>query len=101
MCARLMFLATLLACLASSPVKAQGLAEALKGFLHDDAVATLHVRSFYFDKTNPQWPNNVAWAGGGWVGYESGWLYDTLQAGAVGYTTSPSGHQRIPAARRY
>lgn len=71
------------------PVNAQSFAEALKGFLHDDAVATLHFRSFYFDKTNPQLPNNVAWAGGGWVGYDTGWLYDTLQVGAVGYTTQP------------
>lgn len=71
------------------PVNAQSLAEALKGFVYDDAVATLHFRSFYLDKTNPQPPNNVAWAGGGWLGYESGWLYDTLQIGAVGYTTQP------------
>ena len=81
--------AILLSAWAALPAKAQALGEALARFLYDDAVATLHFRSFYFDKTNPQWPNNVAWAGGGWVGYESGWLYDTLQAGAVAYTTQP------------
>lgn len=68
---------------------AQPLGEALKGFIHDDAVAMVHLRSFYFDRTNPMPPNNAAWAGGGWVGYQSGWLYDTLQVGAIGYTTQP------------
>lgn len=74
---------------AAWPAGAQGLESALKTFLHDDAVATVHLRSFYFDRTNPHLPNYVAWAGGGWVGYQSGWLYDTLQVGAVGYTTQP------------
>lgn len=80
--------ALLWAC-AAAPVHAQSLGDALKSFVHDDAIATVHLRSFYFDRTNPQWPNNVAWAGGGWLGYESGWLYDTLKIGGVGYTTQP------------
>lgn len=81
--------AALLMPCAAWPAGAQGLGSALKTFLHDDAIATVHLRSFYFDRTNPQLPNYVAWAGGGWVGYQSGWLYDTLQVGAVGYTTQP------------
>ena len=70
-------------------MNAQPLGDALKSFLHDDAVATLHLRSMYDDRTNPHFPNYVAWAGGGWVGYETGWLYDILQLGGVAYTTQP------------
>lgn len=75
--------------LAAWPAGAQSLGEALKGFLHDDAVATIHLRSYFLDRTNPQPPNNAAWAGGGWIGYESGWLANALQFGAVGYTSQP------------
>ena len=68
---------------------AQELGADLKRFVHDDAVATIHLRSYFLDRTNPQPPNNAAWAGGGWIGYESGWLLNTLQVGAVGYTSQP------------
>lgn len=68
---------------------AQELGAELKRFVHDDAVATIHLRSYFLDRTNPQPPNNAAWAGGGWIGYESGWLLNTLQVGAVGYTSQP------------
>lgn len=68
---------------------AQELGADLKRFVHDDAVATVHLRSYFLDRTNPQPPNDAAWAGGGWVGYESGWLLNTLQMGAVGYTSQP------------
>ena len=34
-------------------------------------------------------PNNVGWAGGGWVGYETGWLFDAVRFGIVGYTSIP------------
>ena len=37
-----------------------GLRGELKRFLHDEAKATLHVRSFFFDKVNPKPPDNVA-----------------------------------------
>lgn len=68
---------------------AQSIGSELGNFLHDEAMATLHFRSYFFDRSNAQPPNNVAWAGGGWIGYQSGWLFDTLQLGAVGYTTQP------------
>ncbi|MBN9535524.1 MAG: hypothetical protein J0H77_02305, partial [Alphaproteobacteria bacterium] len=80
---------TLLSCVAAVPATAQSLGDALKRFIHDDATATVHLRSFYMDRTNVAPPNYVAWAGGGWLGYQSGWLYDTMQVGAVGYTTQP------------
>jgi hypothetical protein len=67
----------------------QSLGHDLKRFLHDDAVATVHLRSYFLDRTNPQPPNNAAWAGGGWIGYETGWLWNALKLGAVGYTSQP------------
>lgn len=66
-----------------------GLSGELKRFLHDEARATVRVRSYFFDRIGPRPPFSVALAGGGWVGLESGWLYDTFQIGAVGYTTQP------------
>jgi hypothetical protein len=72
-----------------APARAQGFGEALKQGLYDDATLTFHVRSYYFDRTNPSPPNNVAWAGGGWVGYETGWFFDILRFGVVGYTAQP------------
>lgn len=86
---RLWILTALSSFIVTMPAMAQSLGEALKSFIHDDATATVHLRSFYMDRTNVTPPNYVAWAGGGWIGYESGWLYDTLQIGAVGYTTQP------------
>jgi hypothetical protein len=71
------------------PAPAGTLGGELKRFLYDDAVAHVHVRSFFMDRLNPAPPNNAAWAGGGWVGLETGWLYDAIRFGAVGYTTQP------------
>jgi hypothetical protein len=71
------------------PGYAQGLGPELRRFLDDDATATVHFRSYYLDRTNPTPPNNAAWAGGGWVGLQTGWFYDAFQMGAVGYTTQP------------
>ncbi len=61
----------------------------LRRFLHDEATATVHVRSYLFDRVNQRPPNFTALAAGGWVGLQSGWFYDTFQVGAVGYTTQP------------
>jgi hypothetical protein len=73
----------------SDPVGAQEVGADLRRFLLDDATTTVHVRSYYLDRSNPSPPNNVAWAGGGWIGYETGWLHDVLKLGAIGYTTQP------------
>ena len=86
---RLWILTALSSFAMTMPALAQSLGEALKSLIHEDATATVHLRSFYMDRTNATLPNYVAWAGGGWIGYQSGWLYDTLQIGAVGYTTQP------------
>src|SRR5258708_4364146 len=61
----------------------------LRRFLYDDAMATVHVRGYFFDRALPTPPSLVALAGGGWVGLQTGWFYNTLQLGAVGYTTQP------------
>jgi hypothetical protein len=52
-----------------------------------DASMTLHLRSYYFDRQNPDAANNKATAIGGWVGLDSGWLLDRVRFGAVGYTS--------------
>ncbi len=79
----------LLAAAPGTPACARELGEALRGGLYDGATLTVHARSYFLDRTNPAPPNNVAWAGGGWVGYETGWFYDLLRFGAVGYTSQP------------
>jgi hypothetical protein len=73
----------------AAPIRAQEIGEALKRGLLDDATLTLHFRSYYFDRDNPTPPDNVAWAGGGWVGYETGWFFDAFRFGLVGYTSQP------------
>ena len=70
------------------PASAQ-VQDELRRFLHDDASATLHIRSFFFDRVNDTPPSLVTLAGGGWVGLQTGWFYDTVQLGAVGYTSQP------------
>lgn len=55
----------------------------------DDATFTLHVRSYLFDQSNNDGDDPAAWALGGWAGYQTGWIADILQFGAVAYTTQP------------
>jgi hypothetical protein len=61
----------------------------LKRFLYDETLATVHSRSYLFDRQNQTPPNNVALVTGGWIGLQTGWFYDALQLGAVGYTSQP------------
>jgi hypothetical protein len=70
-------------------VRADDFGQALQKGIYDDATVTVHLRSYYFDRTNPGPTNNVAWAGGGWVGYETGWFFDAVRFGVVGYTSQP------------
>src|SRR5262245_46821896 len=64
-----------------------------------DLVLNLHFRSYYFNRDIPRRPappggpdtfNQEAWALGGWLGLQSGWLLDTFRLGAVGYTSLPA-----------
>lgn len=52
-----------------------------------DGSMTLHLRSYYFDKQNPDAADNKATAIGGWVGLDSRWIFDRVKFGAVGYTS--------------
>lgn len=82
-------LAALLMEAISAPVRAQEFVDALKRGLYDDATLTVHLRSYYLDRTMPGTPASAAVAGGGWIGYESGWFSDFFRFGAVGYTSQP------------
>jgi outer membrane OprD family porin len=69
--------------------RADDLGRELQRFLYDEAMATLHIRSYLLDRQTPTPPNFAAQVIGGWVGLQTGWFYDTFQLGAVGYTTQP------------
>ena len=63
---------------------------ALENMLVRDSKVELQLRTYFFDKLNPAPKNpNQAWALGGWLGYESGWLGDVLSFGLTGYTSQP------------
>lgn len=66
-----------------------GLKAELQRFLYDEATAVLHLRSYLLDRQNQAPPSLAAIVTGGWVGLQTGWFYDTLQLGAVGYTAQP------------
>ena len=50
-----------------------------------DTDLKLHLRSYYFNRTNPNDSINEAWAFGGWITYQSGWLFETFAMGASLY----------------
>jgi hypothetical protein len=54
-----------------------------------DAEVTAHFRTYYLDRDKPDGSKNGAWAAGGWLGYQSGWLADVFRVGVVGYTSQP------------
>jgi len=87
--------AALAVCL-GRPAAGESLAFELRRFLYDEAAATLHLRSYLFDRRRQNPPHFASVAGGGWVGLQSGWFYDVLQVGAVGYTTQPIWAPRGP-----
>jgi hypothetical protein len=60
----------------------------LPPFLRDTDLK-IHFRSYYFNRENPNGTENEAWAFGGWLGYRSGWLLDTLAIGATFYGSAP------------
>ena len=75
--------------LGATPATGQDFVTELQRGLVDEAALTVHLRSYYFDRAFPAPPSAVAWAGGGWIGYETGWLLDVFRFGAVGYTSQP------------
>lgn len=60
----------------------------LPPFFRDSSLA-LHFRTMLFDAWKLDNTRQEAWAAGGWLAYESGWLADTLQVGATLYTSEP------------
>ena len=60
---------------------------ALEAMLINDSTVTLQLRSYWMDRHKPGPVANQAWAAGGWLGYQSGWLGDMLSFGLVGYTS--------------
>ena len=54
-----------------------------------DTDLKVHFRSYYFNRTNPNDTVNEAYALGGWISYQSGWLFDTFAMGATLYGSAP------------
>ena len=54
-----------------------------------DAQFTLHLRTFYQNVEPKPGKHEEAWAGGGWLAVESGWLWEAFSVGATGYTSQP------------
>ncbi len=52
-----------------------------------DTKLSLNIRTYYFDRNKFDNSNSEAWALGGSLSYQSGWLFDRLSAGAVLYTS--------------
>jgi hypothetical protein len=59
-----------------------------RAFVRDSAI-TLYVRSYYLNKETNIIRGPAAWAAGGALGYQSGWLGNMLRVGLVGYTSQP------------
>ncbi len=69
---------------------AAGEGSALENMLVRDGKVDLQLRTYFYDKLNPAPKNpNQAWALGGWLGYQSGWLGDVFSFGLTGYTSQP------------
>lgn len=54
-----------------------------------DARIELHLRSFYLRRDNFDGSRSQAWAGGGWLDLQTGYLADFLKFGLVAYTSQP------------
>jgi hypothetical protein len=62
--------------------------KALPPFLRD-ADLTLHLRTYYLNRAQPNGTEKEALASGGWISYQSGWLLDTFAIGATLYGSAP------------
>lgn len=59
----------------------------LASALAHDSEITLHFRSHYLYRDKARFADSLAWAGGGWLGYRSGWAGDMLRLGLTAYTS--------------
>jgi hypothetical protein len=73
----------------AAPAMADDVSVDLKRAFVDEAATTVHFRTYYLDRDKPDGSRSSAWAAGGWLGYESGWLGGWFRLGAVGYTSQP------------
>lgn len=74
---------------ANSADAVQPVQDELYNALINDATFTVHGRTYLFDRTDTSGRDPAALATGGWIGYRSDWIADTLRFGAVGYTSQP------------
>jgi hypothetical protein len=58
----------------------------LPPFLRDSRL-DLHLRSYYFDRLRFDRDENEAWAYGGWLGYQTGWLADVFSLQTTVFTS--------------
>lgn len=90
---RLLLVASAISVVATGKVAAADLTplepDPIRAAFFDEATFTLHVRSYLFDVSNDKGDDPAAWAVGGWAGYQTGWIGDILQFGAVAYTSQP------------
>jgi outer membrane porin, OprD family len=56
--------------------------DTLPPFLRDSKF-NVHLRTYYFNRENPNESKNEAWSIGFWPIFESGWAFDTFQVGAT------------------
>jgi hypothetical protein len=82
--ANLKWLAAILGAVVITPVGAGGTQEPPDA---REQTLTLHFRSYYFDREKPVPPDSKASVWGGWIGYDSGWLYDRFKLALTGYTS--------------
>ena len=69
-----------------APLKEQF--KGLPPFLGDTNLTT-HFRTYYYNRTKLDNTQNEALAFGGWISYQSGWLFDTFAMGASLYGSAP------------
>jgi hypothetical protein len=59
----------------------------MRNFLWQDASLELRPRSYYFDRQRDDAADSQAWALGGALEYDTGWLHDRLKLGATLHTS--------------
>lgn len=64
-------------------------ATAKKEPFFDDTKVSAQVRSFYFNRDKYDDTRSEAWALGGWVAYQSGYIGDLFRIGGAFYTSQP------------
>lgn len=73
--------------LAIQPAPAINETASLADALVRDSETTLQFRSHYLYRDKSRFADSLAWAGGGWLGYRSGWAGDMLRLGLTAYTS--------------